>query len=491
MSQALSSWEDPGRIDTAAVAAIVTTDDAEVEAHMTHLCATAADNRRRAIAAAAPDGLAIVVDAIVYQWKLREILRRDHGYIRTDDEIAEWFVNCAASLTEFANSTTGLSLLTKVVESIPRNWDERRHGILSSTVAHKCGGTRPLVHVTGDSRQLGSERFLAEPVLMDLPGIEPVQPSPVPVLPFVAPYDAAGGASMTQNGGAAHSLRLFVETILAVPMDLRRTSRQPAILICTLRQLAEALWPRGWQRGRDWPRLLAALDELSRLGVEWEQPNGQGGVWYAVMVRSRPRDGALLDDVFRFEVLLPPGSNRGPMIDRTHLRMLGSDSAPAFRLYLSLCWLWDTYGTFRGRLIGATLPEVERDDAGYILDVRGCRVPEKDGTASRRPTHKKAVRTGRRIINSAALTQYPALSRDDLAVMAYPPAALGPHGSSKRRDQRAAASKALDLVAEVTGAELVPPHRSVVGCVRVLPPTTHKAAHDAAFGALRAARRRI
>jgi hypothetical protein len=368
---------------------------------------------------------------------------------------------------------------------VPGQWDERHHSILPGTLTNRSGGTRQLVTVTGDIRQLSlgfHDVRYTEPDQLPLPGIEPVQPSPVPVLPFVAPFDRAGGTSMTQGRGAAHSLRLFVETLLAIPPDLRRSTGTPTALTCTLRQLRDALWPRGWQRGRDWPRLMAGLNDLSRLGVEWELPNGQGGVWYTVTVRSRPRDGALLDDVFRFEVLLPPGSHHGPMIDRTHLRLLGLDSAPAFRLYLALCWLWDTHGTYRGRLIGPTVRKVERDDAGLIRDVRGHRVSEHNGTPSRRATHKRAVPTGGRIINPTALEQYPALSPDDLAVMAYSPANLA-SGGVRRRDQRRVARKALDFVAKVTGATLLPVTRpdSVPDCVRVLPPVTHKAAHDAAF----------
>ena len=377
---------------------------------------------------------------------------------------------------------------------VPGQWDERQHPILPGTLTDRNGGTRQLVTVTGDMRQLSlgfHDANHTEPDQLPLPGIEPVQPSPVPVLPFVAPFDHAGGTSMTQGRGAAHSLRLFVETLLAIPPELRRSTGTPTAMTCTLRQLRDALWPRGWQRGRDWPRLMAGLDDLSRLGVEWELPNGQGGVWYTVTVRSRPRDGALLDDVFRFEVLLPPGSYHGPMIDRTHLRLLGLDSAPAFRLYLALCWLWDTHGTFRGRLIGASVREVERDGAGLIRDVRGQYVPEGDGTPSRRATHKRAVPTGRRIVNPAALKQYPALSPDDLAVMAYPPANLAARGST-RRMQRLRAREALTLVTKVSGAIMVPATRpdGAANCVRVFPPATHKAAHDAAFEVRRAAQRR-
>ena len=379
------------------------------------------------------------------------------------------------------------------VSPVSAQWDERQHPTLPGTLTDRNGGTRQLVTVTGDMRQLSLGFYDAnhtEPDQLPLPGIEPVQPSPVPVLPFVAPFDHAGGTSMTQGRGAAHSLRLFVETLLAVPPELRRSTGTPTAMTCTLRQLRDALWPRGWQRGRDWPRLMAGLDDLSRLGVEWELPNGQGGVWYTVTVRSRPRDGALLDDVFRFEVLLPPGSHHGPMIDRTHLRLLGLDSAPAFRLYLALCWLWDTHGTYRGRLIGPTVRKVERDDAGLIRDVRGRRVTEHNGTPSRRATHKRAVPTGGRIVNPAALEQYPALSPDDLAAMAYAPADLAIAGT-RRRDQRRYARKALNLVKEVVGCSVIPAKRpdGMAACIRVLPPETHKAAHDTAFERRRYTRR--
>ena len=371
---------------------------------------------------------------------------------------------------------------------VPAQWDDRHHAVLARSLANRSGGLRPLVRVLrSDVRQLPlgiveADRIQTEPMPATLPGIEPVHPSPVPVLPFVAMFDRAGGTSMTRGRGAALGMRLYVETLLALPPELRRTTGHPVILTCTLRQLVGALWPRGWQRGRDWPRLMAGLDAMHNLGVEWEAPDGTGGVRLVVAVRDRPRDQALLDDVCRFEVLLPPGSGSGPLVDRQHLRLLGLDSAPAFRLYLALCWLWDVHGTFRGRLIGTTIPDAKLDKAGYILDAHGRHITERDGSASRRPTHKRAVRSGKRLINPAALKVYPPLSPDDLAVMAYAPANLAASGA-RRRDQRRVARKALNLIADLTRATIRPARRrdGVCGCVQVLPPSTHKAAHDAAF----------
>ena len=371
---------------------------------------------------------------------------------------------------------------------VPAQWDDRHHAVLAKSLANRAGGLRPLVRVLrSDVRQLPlgmveTDRIQTEPMPATLPGIEPVQPSPVPVLPFVAMFDRAGGTSMTRGRGAALGMRLYVETLLALPPELRRTTGPPIILTCTLRQLVGALWPRGWQRGRDWPRLMAGLDAMHNLGVEWEAPDGTGGVRLVVAVRDRPRDQALLDDVCRFEVLLPPGSGSGPLVDRQHLRLLGLDSAPAFRLYLALCWLWDVHGTFHGRLIGTTMPDAKLDKAGYILDAHGRHITERDGSASRRPTHRRAVRSGKRSVNPAALKAYPPLSPDDLAVMAYAPADLAASGA-RRRDQRRVARKALNLITELAHAVVLPSRRrdGVSGCVQVLPPSTHKAAHDAAF----------
>ena len=333
----------------------------------------------------------------------------------------------------------------------PADWDTRPHPILPGTLADRAGGLRPLV-VSNDPRRLALDLAGGDTPRQLWLGFERADPDAVPVLPLVT-WDARGGTSMTRGRGAAHAIRLYVEALLAVDPDLRRIGHGPPVpLRCTLRDVVAGLWPRGWQRNRDWPRLLAGLGELARLGVEWEH-GGSGGVWFAVTVRSIPRD-AQLDDLLQFEVLLPPGSGPGPMVDRAHLRLLGLDSAPAYRLYLSLCWLWDHYGTIRGRLVGPTVPE-----------------------APRRPV--RPVRVGDLEVNPAALARYPVLSPDDMAAMAYAPADLADAGST-RRTQRQRAREALELVANVTGAIVLPAVRpdGVRGCVQVLPAPSHKAAHD-------------
>ena len=130
---------------------------------------------------------------------------------------------------------------------------------------------------------------------------------------------------------------------------------------------------------------------------------------------------------------------------------VSADSAPAYRLYLLLCWLWDRHGTAGGRLIGADPP------------IRKGQV--------------EGVNVGGHLVNPVALHRYPALSPDHLAQMAYATADLAAEGSSTRRTQRQQAREALDRVADQTGAVVVPAP-GAAGTVQVLPAASHKAAHD-------------
>ena len=225
-----------------------------------------------------------------------------------------------------------------------------------------------------------------------------------------------------------------------------------------------AAWVLKWHELRRNPDRYNEVRPHSALGGRTPSEAYRG--WFAVTVRSVPRAGRL-DDLMQFEVLLPPGSGPGSLVARPHLRLLGLDSAPAYRLYMSLCWYWDHYGTRRGRLIGADAPAPGKRPAAAAVNVSG------------------------RLINPVALRWYPALSPDDVAAMSYALGDLAADGTV-RRNQRRAAREALERVANVTGAIVVPAEQAdgVRGCVRVLPPPDHKAAHDAAAELWRAKRPR-
>ena len=84
-------------------------------------------------------------------------------------------------------------------------------------------------------------------------------------------------------------------------------------------------------------RVEAELDALYSLTapsarISWEDPEtGRGAARLIVVPVDIPRSGRR-DDWIRFEVHLPPGSERGALVDRLALRQAGTASAAAYRL---------------------------------------------------------------------------------------------------------------------------------------------------------------
>ena len=111
-----------------------------------------------------------------------------------------------------------------------------------------------------------------------LPGLAPCTRETACSKPAVALFDAGGGESLTQGNGAPVPLRLFVDIMLCLPPEIRRRVGHQR-MFATLRQLRDAIWPNGWQRG---PR-------LSQAGSRHGQPDH---LWCAVgrgLLASRHR----------------------------------------------------------------------------------------------------------------------------------------------------------------------------------------------------------
>ena len=286
-----------------------------------------------------------------------------------------------------------------------------------------------------------------------LPGLEPAPSALVPVLPL-ALYDLAGGPMQTRGRGAPVAQRLFFEVLMSVGR-LDRTPGQTARVETTYRELVTWLWPnlrRAWKRERHLPALYRALLELDGMRIEWERQ-----LWRMVGVTALPTAATRPDDpaVFRVEHL--PGSERGPMIDRDALRRFGLDSAPAWRSFLRLAYLWDqAKATNGGTRIYATRPKVERARDGVLLDRTGRPVTRKDGRPVRDWSDARAVRLYGP--EGAALTErnpqanrVPVLGPDDLVRLAYDDDLDTDHRKRLMRARKALA------VMEAAGAVVIEP----------------------------------
>ena len=84
--------------------------------------------------------------------------------------------------------------------------------------------------------------------------------------------------------------------------------------------LLKALYPNPgfYRRSRHFAAIYEAAKSLESARVPWEHPDGSGAMRRVVYARDLPRDGRL-DDWVQFVVDLPPGSERGVLVDRTAL----------------------------------------------------------------------------------------------------------------------------------------------------------------------------
>lgn len=166
------------------------------------------------------------------------------------------------------------------------------------------------------------------------PGIGPA--------PWLQVFDRLGGSSMEAGRGAPLALRLWVEALAWAP-PAARWGRLVDVEL-EVRDLVEALWPDGWNRGKQLPRLREACAAVNGLG--WFGDAEGRTEWAPVLFRRRPGVAATLNDLVLLQVQLPPvdGAGAGARFNRETLRRLGLRSAPAYRLYLGLVAEWDRLG---------------------------------------------------------------------------------------------------------------------------------------------------
>ena len=175
-------------------------------------------------------------------------------------------------------------------------------------------------------------------------------------VPLLGIADATTGGAVTAQGrGAPLELAVPVTSMVSLRPEDRRL---PVVRIAlTVRELRDALWPNGWERRHDWPRLQDVLERLSGQFVPW----GNGGKWFPLALRGLPGPDAGLDELVVLDLAMPPGTDQGTPIDRMRLSELRVRSGGAYRAYIataSLAWRPGTTRVRAGRrFLWATDPE--------------------------------------------------------------------------------------------------------------------------------------
>ena len=150
-------------------------------------------------------------------------------------------------------------------------------------------------------------------------------------------YAMGGGPDTTRGRGAPLALRIFVESVLAVPQS--RRDGQPTSLTPSLREFLSWVYPNGVPgKSVYWPRIMAAAETLGRTKIPvYDATTKRHGVRAVVSILQNPRMPDWLDDAVGIVVWLPAGSETGPQVS-DNLSQWGTKNAAAYRLLLNLTY---------------------------------------------------------------------------------------------------------------------------------------------------------
>ena len=166
------------------------------------------------------------------------------------------------------------------------------------------------------------------------------------------------------GGGAPPAQRILYQAICSVPREKRDAG--PFHLLPTLRDIIQWLYAGAYNRKRAIRLIRAALEDLE--SAHYRVPY-QTLDYRLVTADAWPTDATPLDQIIPLRVGFPPNSTFGPRVDRERLRKWGARSAPAFRAWIRLAFLWDRAKLRNGgRRVYATRPQVRRTKEGFLLD---------------------------------------------------------------------------------------------------------------------------
>ena len=204
---------------------------------------------------------------------------------------------------------------------------------------------------------------------LELPGFIFPETELVPALPLVA-YENAGGKLKQPGRGAPIEQRLFVNVLVEYEQK-QRGQHNLSRLFTTYRDVKSWLYPNGSTDSKKVliPRLRQGMWNLHNLWFLWERRD-----WNIISVDTLPTMNTKPDDPLSFTIRMPMGMNtsNGVLIGIEPLRLYGAQSAPKFRAWVRLAYLWDAAKIRNGgKRIYATIPKVQRNSDGYLVDAKG------------------------------------------------------------------------------------------------------------------------
>ena len=359
--------------------------------------------------------------------------------------------------------------LTRPIDTIVRAWQNRvvpaipnvrNRGILPRAALASVPRQGELCALTDEMRIL----------MPSAPATEGIVPSLLPDT-AIAIFRGHGLSPLLVSGRRGESIdrRLLLEMLMTVPVEVRESGT----VSLPLRAIRDWIWPHGgWNQEKDWPRLENAFRSVNGVALPWEGViDGQRqSIMYVPLTIARWPQRGDLDGCVVIQCRLPPGGERGPLIDRRRLRDYGATSVRAWRIYLHAAHHWNAHLTYNGKFLSPNVPEVLRGEGGVILDVRGDQVRDSSGRPVRNWAHPKAVPTGKLVTNPAA-ARYGGMrifTGDALIEWCYPGLNVGGSKRSEYRRRVAATLTQMDRERAIR-VEIIKLGKQVDGW-RIFPP---------------------
>ena len=305
------------------------------------------------------------------------------------------------------------SLLPPLIESWLNN--PMRHPVAPDTRARRIlpkalTEATSTTHVLPAHVQIGQQ---VPPSTQYLPGFEPPPGNIIPVLPLEI------ASAISHGRGAPITSRLWFGCQMALSVQHR--TGNPAVLALTIRDMVSWIWPNGWNRRRDMPRLIEGLRQLGTVGTWWRRTE-----WLLVRPAFLPAPDWHLDDHVLIEITTLPDSQRGPTIDPAVLWPLGAQASTPWRIWIRLAYLWDDAKVRNGRhRIYASRPQVRRAPDGTLIDDAGQPVLNHQGQPVTAWHDPRAIRTGA-LERHPHASRIPELTTHDLAHLGFDNTSISP-----------------------------------------------------------------
>ena len=236
-------------------------------------------------------------------------------------------------------------------------------------------------------------------------------------LPNILPFELyQQGIATTKSAAVAMPVRLAFEALMQ--MEPGTHSER---LCWQLGDLIDYLNPDGkfhWTNQVGY--ILEGLNSLYWLRFPYK-PRAEGEIdWIPFLPRAVPNQNSTRNSTIVVEVSLPPDLNaHGMMVEKNVVRLMGKKSSARFNAYLTACWIYDHYGTVKGKIIDPTMPEERRNDLGHLVDKDEKPIFDSHGNPVKNAKSADAARQLDREANPGR-DRYPILNNDDLTRSCYP-----------------------------------------------------------------------